>query len=370
MHIMEAPVHRSHSHSPKLNIAQVVQHLQPGGIETMVIDMAQGMNHVNTQVISIEGEQTQLRTNWPRIAKLHQQWQALDKAPGIQISIIQTLKRLFVQQQIDVVHTHHIGPLLYAGIAAKLCGCKIVHTEHDAWHLSSFKRRQLQKCLIRILNPIVIADAQVVAEQYQRYIGKKVDGVIENGVDLAKFRAGNKQFAKVTLGLPTQHFIVGSAGRLEKVKGHRYLLDALSQLPQSIHLAIAGSGSQAHVLKQQAQQLGITDRVTFLGHLENMRTFYQAIDVFCLPSLQEGYPLSTLEAQACNTPCIATDVGGSKETLCPLTSRLIPPKDAAALASAIAHYQTTTAEMEPRQHVFEHNNFSITKQRYLSYYMN
>jgi len=64
----------------------------------------------------------------------------------------------------NVVHTHHIGPLLYAGIAARLSGVKhLIHTEHDAWHLNNSRRCKLQRWAIRLTRPQLIADANSVA---------------------------------------------------------------------------------------------------------------------------------------------------------------------------------------------------------------
>ncbi|MCV5754523.1 glycosyltransferase, partial [Escherichia coli] len=83
------------------------------------------------------------------------------------------------------------------------------------------------------------------------------------------------------------------------------LIEAFSHLESHTHLAIAGDGSQREQLEHLVRTLKLEQRVTFLGLVDDMPSFYQSLDLFCLPSLQEGFPLSTLEAQACDIPCVA-----------------------------------------------------------------
>lgn len=353
----------------RLRIAHVVQHLQPGGIETMVVNMANSMKGtVASRVISLQGQSEELLQNWKRLSSLQTPWMGFAKAKGVTPSLVLQVKNYLQENKIEVVHTHHIGPLLYGGIAARMAGCRVVHTEHDAWHLESFRRRTLQQAILRLVNPTVIADAKYVASAFEKNTRVRVAKIIPNGVDMSQFRSGNKGYARAHLGLRQNVFWVGSAGRLEPVKDHKTLLDALVTAPLDTHLVIAGNGSQAEPLKDYAQRLGISERVVFLGHIEEMKTFYQAIDCFCLPSLKEGYPIATLEAQACSVPCIVTDTGGSTEALCPLTGIAVPVQRSDLLSNAISQLYHHPAKCDPREHVFEHNHFAHTISKYLGVY--
>ena len=352
-----------------LRIAHIVQHLQPGGIETMVLNMANGMRgKVQSRVISLQGQPEELLRDWQRLSTLKTPWIGFAKENGLTPSLIIKLRDYFLENKIDVVHTHHIGPLLYGGLAAKMAKCRVIHTEHDAWHLEGFRRRTLQKAILRVVRPIIVADAEFVAHAFEKNTGIKVNKVIPNGVDVSQFRSGNKNYARAYFGFCQHGFWVGTAGRLELVKDHKTLLDAMVNTSPTVYLAIAGDGSQSNALKQYAQALGITDRVVFLGHVEQMKTFYQAIDCFCLPSLKEGYPISTLEAQACSVPCIVTDTGGSTETLCPLTGTAVPVQRPDLLSHAITHLYHHTPACDPRKHVFEHNHFDHTMSKYFGIY--
>ncbi len=104
-------------------------------------------------------------------------------------------------------------------------------------------------------------------------------------------------------------------------------------------------------LRQRTRELGIAKRVHFLGQVDVMPEFYQALDVCCLPSYAEGLPLSLLEAQACGIPTVVSDVGGCKNALCPDTGHLVRPGNAMALAAALSASLNGSASRSPRDYV-------------------
>ena len=318
-------------------VVQVVQHLKPGGIETMALDLSAFCESDEmTLIVSLEGDLKTALRNWPRLQSISDKLIFLGKAPGLNLLLIIRLMRLFKRLKVNVVHTHHIGPLLYAGIAARLAGVDcLIHTEHDAWHLTNARRRNLQRWVIRMTHPLLVADAQSVATSMQHYLKLKNLRIIRNGIDTERFTPGDRTRARQILCLPQKVQLIGCSGRLEIVKGQEILIHALADLPPNAHLALAGTGSTEIMLRQLSKSLNLSDRVHFLGHVDEMPVFYQALDIFCLPSLNEGLPLSPLEAQACNIPAAVTDVGGASETLCPYSGALIPPENAAAMASTL-----------------------------------
>lgn len=318
-------------------LVQVVQHLTPGGIETMALDLLHfSKGHDKKIIISLEGTAEVAIAQWPRLKPVSDQLIFLDKKEGIRPSVILKLSRLFKELDVDVVHTHHIGPLLYAGLAARLAKIEyLVHTEHDAWHLADFKRRKLQRLIISLTHPLLVADADTVADNMKKFLKLNQVHVVKNGIDTERFKPGDKALARKQLGLPQHVPLIGCSGRLEEVKGHKGIISALAKLPENIHLTIAGAGSEEVNLRRQVDALSLKSRVHFLGRVDEMPTFYQALDVFCLPSLNEGLPLSPLEAQSCDIPTAVTDVGGSREALCPSSGELIPAENIDAMATSL-----------------------------------
>lgn len=156
--------------------------------------------------------------------------------------------------------------------------------------------------------------------------------VLRNGVDLARFRptgsarrSGSKQ--------P----VLLSAGNLVPLKGHDIVIRALAEMPDA-SLVIAGQGPEESRLRALVDRLGLQDRVRFLGAVphEAMPEAYSGADVLVLASAREGWPNVLLEAMACGTPVVATNVSGIPEVVGDsATGRLIERREPAAVASAV-----------------------------------
>ena len=343
-------------------IVQIVQRLAPGGIEQLVLEFErQTALDMETVLISLEGSRDSLTAAWPRLSALGDRLIGLDKAPGFQPGTLLRLIRLMRRLRPAAVHTHHVGPLLYGGLAARLSGVRrLVHTEHDAWHLRSRKRRALVGALFATLRPNLVACGADVAAAIARALPGTDAQIIANGVDTTRFVPSSQAACRRELGLPLDGTLVGAAGRLETVKGHDQLITALSLMPPGIALAIAGDGSQRDALESLARTLGVGQRVHFLGMLGDTAAFYPALNLYCLPSRNEGLPLSLLEAQACGVPAVATDVGSVREALCPRTGRLVPPGRPDLLATALMAGLDAAAPAAARSFVQTHFDLART----------
>lgn len=319
-------------------VIQVVQHLRPGGIETLALDLVSFANDADTTyLLALEGERESALATWPRLLPFSERLIFMEKTPGWRPGLIVQLRQLFRAKSADAVHTHHIGPLMYAGLAARLAGVRrLIHTEHDAWHLDDKRRRSLQRGAIAITRPTLVADADIVATAMRTHLRADMIHIVHNGIDTTRFRPGDPFAARRSLGLPQDVPLIGCAGRLEHVKGQQVLIEALARMPPDTHLALAGVGDNERRLRALAKRHGLERRIHFLGRIDDMPNFYQALDAFCLPSLNEGFPLAPLEAQACGIPSVVTDVGGAREALCALSGRLIPPNEPIQMATQLS----------------------------------
>ncbi len=353
-----------------MKIIEVVQHLAPGGIETLVLELQKIYSKADKVIIvSLENNKMHALSKWARLTNLQCELVFLNKQPGLRLDTIKQLIKLFARQRPDVIHTHHIGPLLYAGLAARhLNLTSIIHTEHDVWHLQSNKKhRFLQKVLLSYIQPKLVADAHYVGEALSKLFPKYQNHVISNGIDVETFHPGDLFIARNALQLPQNVKIIGCAARLVNGKGHPYLFEAMMSLPDEIHLVLAGDGPLKPLLMTLCERLNIQDRVHFLGSIDNMTTFYQSLDVFCLPSEAEGLPLSPLEAQACNIPVIVTDVGGCNEAVCAHTGKLIPPKSIDALVNALSQTlekEDLNLKFRPRDFIHKEHSLNNMASQY------
>lgn len=139
--------------------------------------------------------------------------------------------------------------------------------------------------------------------------------VLRNGVDTARFHPIPQEKARAELGWPDQPTLI-SVGNLVENKGHHIAIELIAQMP-SFRLAIIGGGPEREALMQLARCLGVTQRVEFIGRVaqERLPYYYSAANVLILASSREGWPNVLLEAMACGTPVLATNVGGIPEVI-------------------------------------------------------
>ncbi len=163
--------------------------------------------------------------------------------------------------------------------------------------------------------------------------------VVQGGIDTQFFHPdGEQQAARHLLGLPAAGPLLLTARRLDARMGLEELLRAFALIgDERATLAIVGRGMLEAALRNRASELGLTDRVRFVGTVsdEELRSWYRAADLFVLPTTAyEGFGLATAEALACGTPVLGTPVGATPELLEPLDPRLLAasasPEDLAA----------------------------------------
>jgi glycosyltransferase involved in cell wall biosynthesis len=159
--------------------------------------------------------------------------------------------------------------------------------------------------------------------------------VLRNGVDLDVFAPRDKTACRQSLDLHDPTLLM--AGGLVAIKGHRLVIEALADMP-GWNLIIAGDGPEKDALQRQARMLGVSERVRFLGVVahQSLPELYNAANILVLASSHEGVPNVLLEAMACGTPVVATDVGGCAEVVTnPNAGVIVKERNPAALKAAI-----------------------------------
>jgi len=271
----------------------------------------------------------------------------IDEASHSAADIVLFLTHFFSEHRIELVHTHRYKDTVLGAIAAKLAGVPhVVRTMHGlrepmtGWNRVKFGAYEtLDKTMLRWCADRVIAVSNRMAGALisNGYKSSLVT-TIQNGIDLAKAASSrNPEDMKRELGVDGA-IVIGTAGRLTPVKGQDTFLRAarliLDREPRAQFL-IAGDGPLEHDLKSLAGQLGIDSACRFLGARNDIADVVSAMDVFVLPSLNEGMPMAALEAMALAKPVVASKVGGLPEVIRHRESGvLVPPGNADALAAA------------------------------------
>jgi len=170
-------------------------------------------------------------------------------------------------------------------------------------------------------------------------IGLGLDGSkivpLRNGVDLQRFQPADRGAARAKLGM--EGFTLISVGLLDPRKAHDLTIGALPLLPD-VKLLIAGTGPERKRLEAQAAQLGVTDRVTFLGAVPQteLKDYYNAADAMVLASSREGWANVLLESMACGTPVVASNVWGTPEVVAaPEAGVLMKERTSQGIADAV-----------------------------------
>jgi teichuronic acid biosynthesis glycosyltransferase TuaC len=185
---------------------------------------------------------------------------------------------------------------------------------------------------------------------------------LRNGVDLERFKPVDRKYARQQLGLPADQRIFLSVGHLVERKGNHIAIEAMAKLCEGI-LLIAGSGPELGRLQQMATQLGVDNRVRFLGQIANdqLSTWYSAADALFLCSSREGWANVLLESMACGTPVVATDIWGTPEVVSsPTAGRLMSDRSATALIDSVRELLDNYPEQKDVRNFAENFSWEMT----------
>lgn len=143
---------------------------------------------------------------------------------------------------------------------------------------------------------------------YQNMALRNRCAVLENGIFTERFQFNQKRRAKIRseMNVAEDDILIGAVGRLTKVKNYPFLIRLISALPSHYKGIIVGDGEDQKMLTELIQQESLTDRVFLVGQKDNVEDYYSAMDVFAMPSFNEGLPFSIVEAQCAGLSCIAS----------------------------------------------------------------
>lgn len=337
-----------------MRIVQFVTNLDMGGLERLAVDLAQcqlAEGHVPiiyslTHPGRFAAEATALGITV----------RSFNKPAGPNPKTLYRIARELRRDKPDVLHTHNHLVHHYGVVAGKLAGVRvIVNTRHRAeFRFTSTPEQSTittespgkkSDLLFRSTLPwvgAVVLISEATRQFFVRYRGIPLEKtrVILNGAHLNKFMSVPAHPGSV---FPRVRF--GVAARLVPEKDHFTLLRAfaqvIQQLPQA-ELRIAGDGPLRSRLMAVSEELNLSKHVTFLGAITDTASFYSNLDIFVLGSLNEGLPVSILEAMAAGLPVVATRAGGVEEAAIDgQNAYLAPVGNAEELASAMLRMAET-----------------------------
>lgn len=313
-----------------MNILQILPELNIGGVETGVIDLARYLVKEGHKVVVVSNGGELVR-DLEEIDAIHYVLPVHKKSLITMLRMIPELVKIIKKEGIEIVHARSRIPAWITYFACRRTKVPFITTCHGYYSEHLFSRimgwAKLVICVSNAVCRHMIEDFSVPYERVR---------LIHRGVDLERF-----QF------LPpeerSQDFKVGVIGRLSRIKGIEYFLMALAkvriEIPE-IKAVIVGEGKQSYKeeLFTLTKQLGLSDRVEFLGRRKDISDVLLRLNLLVLSTVtQEGFGRVIIEAGACGVPVLATKVGGVVDIIEDgVTGILIPPRDVVSMAENMA----------------------------------
>ncbi|MFD0725412.1 glycosyltransferase [Lysobacter brunescens] len=326
-----------------LDIAHVVENLERGGLERMVIDLALAQRAAGHRprvacLFAPGALADELRSQGVEVFACH-------KTAGLDLGAVRRLRAWLGAAPGTVVHTHNANAH-YHSVAASFGTpvSRLLNTRHG---MGAAQPRSRGEWLYRrsmwrtdVVAAVCEAARARFADQGVRPRARLL--AVPNGIRVETFAAANAErraALRNVLGLAPGTRIIGTVGRLNPVKDQATLLQAFARVhaeAADTALVLVGDGALRAELQALAGASGAGEAVHFLGDRGDVRQLLQGFDVFALSSRSEGYSMALLEACASGLPIVATDVGGNREIVADDRNGLIvPAADATALATAL-----------------------------------
>jgi glycosyltransferase involved in cell wall biosynthesis len=304
-----------------LKVLHLVYSLAPGGMENGIVNMSTILpgEKISIEICCLE-RSGRMASRLPENCQLH----VLGKKPGFDRRLPGLLRDKIYEVRPDIIHTHNLGPLIYAALARFLgASVPILHGEHASLTTTdlSFRKRMQRKLLYRLCKKIHTVGYSMTRQLDELKLSPMPVLTLQNGVDTHLFKPSvdKAQLRKELLNLPKGFVIVGVFGRFGPYKRHEFLLDAFARagekLPDLHLLVVGGGGDRERMVLDKIESHPFRSRIHAVGYKTDPVPYYQCLDLLLLPSENEGLSNCALEAMACGVPVLTNQNCGSEDLI-------------------------------------------------------
>lgn len=361
-----------------MRVAQFIDTEAEGGAETVVLELCRQLQaqaiepvllHFGSPYLSGQAAKSGIEQH---VVPGHRWYKSTRTLPLFALQFC----RLLRIQGIDVLHSHLYGPITAAAPACLLAGIPHVGTLHDVYVVHERPARIHLLQMAALLGTRLVCVSRDMEAFYRRrgLFWQQALRTIYNGTSTMPIP--QVPDLRQTLGLAASELIITCVGRLVRLKNHQLLLRAFAglELPQPPHLLLAGDGPLRDELHRMATELGIAERVHFLGRRDDVPALLAISDIFALTSDTEGLSCSVLEAMAAGLPVVATQAGGNTELVTDgTTGYLVEPGDVAAVQARLLALALDPARRQrfgraAQQRIASHFSIDVMLDAYLRLY--
>jgi len=300
----------------KIKILYIIDELELGGTQRQLSYLCTGLDKNRFQIVLcyLTSEEDMLEMFEPHCKKIVK----ILKKPGFDLFLLFKLKKLMLEEGIDIVHTCLFTADFWGQIAAILAGKKRVSSKRSE-HGYGFVRDKIMAVIDRLTH-CVTANSQAGKQHFSmvEWLPKDKIILVENGINHNDILNTQTIDLRQEYDIPENAIIIGTVARLIPVKNIRLFLDIIKRVSDhesNVRAIIVGDGEEREMLEARAHELGVFDMVTFAGFRSNAHSYMKAFDIYLSTSKHEGFSNSILEAMAMRKIVWCTPVGNAEELI-------------------------------------------------------
>lgn len=340
-------------------ILHLIDTTGPGGAETVFINLLKELQQTRFRnVVVLRGD------GWvaEQVRRIGITPRFIDSKGSFNLGYIRGLRRLMIEEGVDLIHAHLLGSNVYGALLALICRKPMIATFHGAVDVAAGER--FLRAKFGIIgwgsSAIVCVSKRLQEELAERSsLPARKLHLIYNGVDPQLFCKAPASGLKEELDLAVETNLVVSIGNIRPAKGYEHLVEAaikMVKLDPNTHFVVVGHQRPAlfEKLKEQIQRAPEQPRIHWLGFRQDVVNVLRQADIFLLPSTSEGFSISTVEAMMAGVPIIATRSGGPEEIISDGESGLlVPTEDPDAIVNAIQRLKDSTLKHQITERALE-----------------
>jgi len=348
-------------------ILHLIDTAGPGGAETIFLNLVNGFGPPAWQSFAVLPQKDWL---WYAFEERGVTPVLLSTRGSFDVGYLRGIARLARLHGADLIQAHLLSSSVYGSLAAMSSGLPVVCTFHGRNDVATASYRGAKFSILRRRANRYVFVSQSLRDWFveRERIDRRRAHVIHNGIDCNQFKAAREPELRAEFGAGPNEILVGAVGNLRAPKDYPTFVRTAALLAQRsprYRFVIVGAADEPirTELLVLMRELKLGDRMMLAGFRPDVERVMNALDVYVLSSVSEGFSLTTVQAMACETPVVATRCGGPEEIVVDgHTGLLVPPRDPNALAAAIDELSSNEpkrAAMREAGRARAERNFSI-----------